>query len=178
MIRKSLELFEKFNEAKDVIAIIEKGNLYTYADLTLKIDYFARELKESAVKKGSVTVLIADYSFDCVAMFLALFKNGNIVVPITTANETEIIERIGVCGNSFVINLRKHCKYRHHGTDAHFLIDVIRVKKAAGLILFSSGTTGKPKAMIHDLDNLVESYLDKKSKSLVFLVFLRVKYIT
>lgn len=177
MIRKSLELFQKFHEAQSVIAIIEKGNLYTYADLTSKVNSFLEELKESAIGRGSVAVLIADYSFESVAMFLALFKNGNIVVPITSTNETEINERIGVCGNSFVINLRENCKTKHDGADLHFLVDMIRKKNAAGLILFSSGTTGKPKAMIHDLDNLVESYLDKKSKSLVFLVFLMFDHI-
>ena len=33
-------------------------------------------------------------------------------------------------------------------------------------ILFSSGTTGKPKAMIHNFDNLVEHYKGKKEKNI------------
>ena len=46
----------------------------------------------------------------------------------------------------------------------------------SGLILFSSGSTGEPKAMLHDLDNLI-TYNTSKKRNLVFLVFLMFDHI-
>ena len=40
----------------------------------------------------------------------------------------------------------------------------------SGLILFSSGSTGEPKAMLHDLDNLIITYNTSKNE-ILFLVF-------
>ena len=47
----------------------------------------------------------------------------------------------------------------------------------SGLVLFSSGSTGFPKAMVHDFDNLLSSYLNVKPKNLTFLVFLMFDHI-
>ncbi|WP_257970089.1 AMP-binding protein, partial [Vibrio parahaemolyticus] len=44
-------------------------------------------------------------------------------------------------------------------------------------MLFSSGSTGVPKAMIHNLDNLLSTYADKRSKSLSIMVFLMFDHI-
>ena len=43
--------------------------------------------------------------------------------------------------------------------------------------MFSSGSTGDPKAMVHDFDNLLATYLDVKTKNLIFLVFLMFDHI-
>ena len=45
------------------------------------------------------------------------------------------------------------------------------------MILFSSGTTGALKAMIHDLDNLVDTYQGKRGKNMTFLIFLMFDHI-
>jgi acyl-coenzyme A synthetase/AMP-(fatty) acid ligase len=47
----------------------------------------------------------------------------------------------------------------------------------SGLVLFSSGSTGVPKAMVHNFDNLLSSYLDVKTKDFTFLVFLMFDHI-
>jgi acyl-CoA synthetase (AMP-forming)/AMP-acid ligase II len=66
---------------------------------------------------------------------------------------------------------------KHFGEINNNIIDQISAKGQAGLILFSSGSTGKPKAMVHNLDDLILSYLYKRSKSLVFIVFLMFDHI-
>jgi acyl-CoA synthetase (AMP-forming)/AMP-acid ligase II len=177
MNRVSLNLFERFQKVENAIAIIDNVKSYTYDDLIKKVNLFENELNKAGVIKGDLVLLIADYSFESIAMFLAMFKYGNIIAPINSTNESEIRDRMDVCGPSFVFNLRDHSMTKHMGMVSHLLVDQIREKNISGLILFSSGSTGKPKAMVHDLDNLVASYLDKKLKSLVFMVFLMFDHI-
>ena len=61
--------------------------------------------------------------------------------------------------------------------EKHQMIQDLQEKNNSGLILFSSGSTAKPKAMIHNFDNLVEHYKDKKEKSLNMILFLMFDHI-
>jgi acyl-CoA synthetase (AMP-forming)/AMP-acid ligase II len=59
----------------------------------------------------------------------------------------------------------------------HELIEKLRGGNRAGLVLFSSGSAGRPKAMIHDLTNLVQIYADRKARNLSMIVFLMFDHI-
>ncbi|HCN11554.1 MAG TPA: o-succinylbenzoate--CoA ligase, partial [Chryseobacterium sp.] len=51
-------------------------------------------------------------------------------------------------------------------------------KNQSGLVLFSSGTTGEPKVMVHNLTELAESFAQpKKTRNLNFLLFLMFDHI-
>lgn len=62
-------------------------------------------------------------------------------------------------------------------TAGHPLVERLRENGRAGLILFSSGTTGNPKAMLHDLDTLIDSYALKEGKDLRVLAFMGIDHI-
>ncbi|TOM76954.1 AMP-binding protein, partial [Vibrio parahaemolyticus] len=81
-----------------------------------------------------------------------------------------------------VINLREGNfsdlpNYNVSSDSRHPLILDIVASRSSGLVLFSSGSTGVPKAMIHNLDNLLSTYADKRSKSLSIMVFLMFDHI-
>lgn len=172
-------ILEHIKDQKEKLAIVFDSNEYTYEQLASKIDSFYKELS-STIKQGETVAIISDYSFEAIALFFALYLNKNIIVPITTKLEKEIDERIEVAACKYAIKIEDELlsiTSLSKGDESHQLIVGLREQAHAGLILFSSGSTGQPKAMIHNLDNLIDSYQNKKGKTFVFLIFLMFDHI-
>lgn len=160
------------------IAIIFKGKKYTYRNLYDRIHFYYNKLKED-IPAGAVVALLSDYSFETIALFLALIENKNVIVPITTRIQAEITHRIQGSFSEFILKGEDTgfvCE-KIVAIEPHELIKKLRCDGHAGLVLFSSGSTGKPKAMIHDLNQLLENYRDKRKKKMVFLIFLMFDHI-
>lgn len=75
-----IENFKKFDKK---IAIVFKNQNYSYGDLYNQIKKIENELLP-AIEKGKVVSILSDYSFESIALLIALYKNKNIIVPITT----------------------------------------------------------------------------------------------
>ena len=166
---------KKYNKK---IAIVFKNQNYSYGDLYNQIKKIENELLPT-IEKGKVVSILSDYSFESIALLIALYKNKNIIVPITTTIESEIKERIKESYSDKIIKIidNKYLIEEHNSDDKHQMIKNLQDNSQSGLILFSSGSTGKPKAMIHNFDNLVEHYKDKKEKSLNMILFLMFDHI-
>ncbi|EDP75577.1 fatty acid--CoA ligase family protein [Hydrogenivirga sp. 128-5-R1-1] len=171
-------LVENFKKFGSKIAIIHNDEKYTYKDLYNKINEFLNEIKKE-IKIGEVVAILGDYSFENIALLLALHLNKNIIVPITSTKGNEIKERLkeANCDKVIRIDNRKLIIDNLNYKDKHQFIKTLQKKKHSGLILFSSGSTGKPKAMIHDFDNLVNYYKGKKEKNINMLIFLMFDHI-
>ncbi|ELB2036762.1 long-chain fatty acid--CoA ligase [Vibrio parahaemolyticus] len=170
----------KLLDYSDEIALCFDNGNYTYKELNDRINYFFNGLKD--IKSGQVVCIISDYSFEAISLFFALVKNKNIIVPIVSENREEIEKRLDVVSPDVVINLREGNfsdlpNYNVSSDSRHPLILDIVASRSSGLVLFSSGSTGVPKAMIHNLDNLLSTYADKRSKSLSIMVFLMFDHI-
>ena len=84
-------LVEKMKEDGSKNAIIFKGKEYTYEALVEQIeDYYIIISKQ--INRGEIVSIISDYSFQSIALFLALYENRNIIVPITTQVNQEIVD--------------------------------------------------------------------------------------
>ena len=173
-------LLNLFRINKNKIAIIEDNNKYTYLEFINRIEYYVSFLLENTISSKKIVAINSEYSFESISFFFALVKNKNIIVPIVSNIKHEVMSKLSVVNADFLITFHnKTIKYEKQESnfEKHKLIKELHKTGDSGLVLFSSGSTGEPKAMLHNFDKLQKSYKNKKQKSINTLVFLSFDHI-
>ena len=169
-------LLEVFKENKRDDAIVWAGQTYSYDWLYQHIQQWQNDLTVHHVAPGSVIILEADFSPNAVALFLALIEHNCILVPLTKSVESRKAEFIEIVQGEMRISIADDDSVifdplPNHGT--HELYSVLRDRQHPGLILFSSGSTGKSKAALHDLTGILEKFKVRrhKQRTISFLLY-------
>lgn len=169
-------LLEVFKENKNEDAIIWHGQTYSYDWLYQRITQWQNDLTDHHVVSGSVVILEADFSPNAVALFLALIEHSCILVPLTKSVESKKAEFTGIVQGEMRISIAEDDSVifdplPHQET--HELYSVLRDRQHPGLILFSSGSTGKSKAALHDLTGILEKFKVRrhKQRTISFLLY-------
>jgi long-chain acyl-CoA synthetase len=157
-------------------ALIWQGQSYTYAWLAEAIMQWEVRLKQQDIPYGSVVTLFTDYSPSAIAILLALFNLGCIVVPLSPHMKPQMEECITITQSEFLIIIHAESQVEIHkksNQSNHIYWDKLHAKNHPGLVLFSSGSTGKSKAVVHDALELLIKYIASKKQARVigFLLF-------
>ncbi len=155
--------------------LVEQGVSYSYNALAQQIDHSINTFQTSGIEAGDIVALIGDYSLRGIAALLALVELQAIIVPITSASNEEAEERKREVNALWQIVATKEIEIKRLITkeiEAHSLIQCVREAKHAGIVLFSSGSTSRPKAMIHDANSFLKRFENKRPRKRRILIFL------
>jgi long-chain acyl-CoA synthetase len=125
----------------------------------------------SDVKSGDVVALIGDFDPQSILTLLQLIEKNVILVPLTVETRAQ---HEYFFESAFVdVVIEGNYVRRINHKLRHDLIDTIRSKRHSGLVLFSTGTTGRPKAVLHDLTFFMERFETPRPtlKTINFLLF-------
>jgi len=169
-------IFNVFKDNKSNISIIWKGNEYTYKSLINNIEKSIYLIDSNSIKPGTVVALKGDFSPNSIALLLALIEKACIIVPLSGSSNTcqkQFLD-IAQVEFAFIINENDDItteKFNQISDNEYY--KSIREKEHPGLVLFTSGTSGEPKAAVHDFLALLEKFkLRRKAlRTLNFLLF-------
>ena len=155
-------------------AIFWKGCEISYAEFTENIDKWVLTLANDGVQCGSVCGVKGEYSPNTCALIFALIKIGAILVPLTNEVSNEMNSYIEISGieilycfddkDNYVLNVFQQ-------KNAPELVKKFRMLNRAGLIVFTSGSSGKPKGILHDCEMIFRKF-EKPRQSWRTILFL------
>jgi acyl-coenzyme A synthetase/AMP-(fatty) acid ligase len=132
------------------------------------------------IPAGSVVALIGDFDGPTIAVMLELLDRGVILMPLAKGTIADheyffesgraewVIRSDSGDGGGFAIERRPP-----PDGDVNPLLEEVRNRHHPGIIFFSSGTTGRPKAILHDFNNFLARYEVPRPplRALNFLLF-------
>jgi long-chain acyl-CoA synthetase len=157
-------------------AIVWRGKSYTYRWLDESWRLWNERLESAALRPQAVVVLEADFSPAAIAAFLALIVRGCVVVPLlrSTRGDRQRTYRIAKAQHRLRIDETEAWDLEALAGEAnHPHYQTLRERAHPGLVLFSSGTSGEPKAAVHDVVPLLAKYRTPRPawRTVTFLLF-------
>jgi len=163
---KILEKLAEIWNGIDYPFLIHKGDELRFSEIASQ-----SPVDLSEVRKGDVVAIIGDFNPSSILTLLRLIDIGVVVVPLTveTRHEHEYFFDSALVD---VVIEGAEVKQRSN-SQKHEFIEKLRELGNAGLVLFSTGTTGRPKAILHDLTLFLKRFETPRPtlKTINFLLF-------
>lgn len=149
-------ILEHLTRGAGRLSLLSKEQSITYFQLVETIESCRALLQKQAVGPGSVVALEGGFSLQTVAFLLSLWAEGAVAVLCTEQKEYMQISKAqwSISNKGELIRTTQqasHPLYRD-------------LKGSPGLVLFSSGSAGACKAILHNVDFFLKKFLNKNPR--------------
>jgi acyl-CoA synthetase (AMP-forming)/AMP-acid ligase II len=156
-------------------ALVWRDETWSYDQLREAGERWLDELGRRRIGPGSTLAICGDYSPRLCALLIAALLNRNIVIPLASGARARRDEMMDVAQVECTIEFDQHDGWRLTKSGrkvTHSLLRQLAERKAPGLVLFSSGSTGQSKASVLDCDRLLDKFRSLRPgyRTLVFLL--------
>ncbi len=166
----------RFHKGENQPAVIWRDQTYTYGELITFYDDCINKLRSAGIRAGSSVAVIGDYSPGSISSLLALLELKCILVPLSPDSKDQHSKFYKIAEIDYVVEASQRNDIAVHEMAErrnHPLLQELREANQAGLVLFSSGSSGEPKAILHSLPKLLEKFQKPRYcfRTLSFLLF-------
>ncbi len=152
-------------------AAIYKDTELSYKNLAELVDKTAFYLTQNDIKENNVVCLLFNNSIEFIVIILALWEVGAVPIPLNTRLlEKDLNKQITFLNPKRIIKSKEFGTTLTHGKDLIISFKKLGtvkqkikiqgfLKEKTALILFTSGSSKKPKAVMLSFENLIQSAL-------------------
>jgi len=165
-------LFKNYSSSN---AIVWKNEAYTYSFILNRINYWRNKLE--SIASDNIVGLESDFSPETIAILFILIEKNNIIVPLDITHSNKNEKKINIAQLDVLIKVKSETEieiiYLVNNEPKNNLYNIIKSRNVPGLVLFTSGSSGKPKGAVHDFSKLLNKFTTKRNalKTINFLLF-------
>lgn len=167
--RNIWQYIAKFYE--DKIAYEKENYRFTYLQLHQITDSYAAQLATKKIKNDSKVLLLIESQKKVIELIISLWKLGAVpIIANPQITNDELSQYNKIVNADFIITSTKksienikHFSVENLRVDNTERINFDKTSMESQIILFSSGSTGYPKAILHTLKSIYKSVLNADS---------------
>ncbi|HEY3383789.1 MAG TPA: fatty acid--CoA ligase family protein [Vicinamibacterales bacterium] len=170
-------LLARMAEHADALAVAAGDTTCTYREILEETATWRERVEKAGVPRGAVVSVEGDYGVGPIAAFLALAERGAVIVPLSPDSAQHLDEFLQLGQVEFRLRAADSAEAQPTGRRAgHACYDTLCQRRVPGLVLFTSGSTGRHKAAVHDLARLLRKFETRRHRRRT-LVFLQLDHI-